>query len=113
MLLAEGCTIAAYDPAAMMRTAEKLPPGPHLTYVDDSYVAAEGADALVILTDWQEFATLDLTRLHKALRYPIIVDGRNLFDPQTMADIGFTYLSIGRPAAHPVRDSAATSTTRL
>jgi UDPglucose 6-dehydrogenase len=113
MLLAEGCSITAYDPAAMTRTAEILPAGPHLSYVEDSYAAAKDADALVILTDWQEFATLDLGRLHKALRYPIVIDGRNLFDPQTMGDSGFTYLSIGRPAAHPVRDSAATSTTRL
>jgi UDPglucose 6-dehydrogenase len=113
MLLAEGCSISAYDPAAMQRTAEILPPSTYLRYVDDSYAAAKDADALVVLTDWTEFATLDLSRLNKALRYPIIIDGRNLFDPQTMADSGFTYLSIGRPAANPVRDSSATSTTRL
>ena len=82
----------------------------NLSYVEDSYAAAMEADALVILTDWQEFATLDLKRLNKALRYPIVIDGRNLFDPQIMADHGFTYLSIGRPAAYPSRVAAAAST---
>ncbi|WP_213803483.1 UDP-glucose/GDP-mannose dehydrogenase family protein [Granulicella sp. dw_53] len=104
MLLAEGCTIAAYDPAAMKRAAEALPPGPNLSYVEDSYAAAKNADALVILTDWQEFAKLDLERLNKTLRYPIVIDGRNLFDPRVISEHGFTYLSIGRPAAYPLRD---------
>ncbi len=112
MLLAEGCTVAAYDPAAMKRAAEMLPPGPNLTYADDSYAAARDADAIIVLTDWQEFAALDLRRLYKALRYPIVIDGRNIFDPQLMADNGFTYLSIGRPAAYPIRDPAATASTQ-
>jgi UDPglucose 6-dehydrogenase len=104
MLLAEGCTIAAFDPAAMKRTAEVLPPGPNLRYVEDSYAAADDADALVILTDWQEFAALDLDKLNTTLRYPIVIDGRNLFDPQVMSEHSFTYLSIGRPAAYPLRE---------
>jgi UDPglucose 6-dehydrogenase len=112
MLLAEGCTVAAYDPAAMKRAAEVLPPGPNLIYAEDSYAAARDADALIVLTDWQEFTALDLRRLYKALRYPIVIDGRNLFDPQLMADNGFTYLSIGRPAAYPIRDPAATASTQ-
>ena len=65
----------------------------------------EDADALLILTDWAEFATLDLDRLNKTLRYPIIIDGRNLYDPDIMIKHGFTYLSVGRPAAYPVRAS--------
>jgi UDPglucose 6-dehydrogenase len=107
MLLAEGCSIAAYDPAAIKRTQEVLPAGPNLRYVADAYAAAKDADALVILTDWDEFATLDLDRLNKTLRYAIIIDGRNLYDPDMMVKYGFTYLSIGRPAAHPVRDVAS------
>ena len=107
MLLAEGCAIAAYDPAAIKRTQEVLPAGPNLRYVADSYAAAKDADALVILTDWSEFATLDLDRLNKTLRYAIIIDGRNLYDPDIMIKHGFTYLSIGRPAAYPVRDTAS------
>ena len=103
MLIAEGCFIAAFDPAAIKRTEQELPAGPQLRYVSDAYAAADDADALLILTDWTEFATLDLPRLHKTLRYPIVVDGRNLYDPAVMAEHGFTYLSIGRPAASPVR----------
>jgi UDPglucose 6-dehydrogenase len=104
MLLAEGCSVAAFDPAAMKRTEEILPATRNLRYVSDAYAAAEDADALLILTDWAEFATLDLGQLNKTLRYPIIIDGRNMYDPPTMVKHGFTYLSIGRPAAYPVRD---------
>ncbi len=109
MLLAEGCYIVAYDPAAIARTQEALPDAPNLRYAADCYEAAEDADALVILTDWAEFATLDIDRLNKALRYPIIIDGRNLYDPDIMVEHGFTYLSIGRPAAHPVRELSHTT----
>jgi UDPglucose 6-dehydrogenase len=109
MLLAENCSIAAYDPAAMKRTEEVLPAGPNLRYVADAYAAAKDADALIILTDWAEFAGLDLNRLNQTLRYPIIIDGRNLYDPDIMVKHGFTYLSIGRPAAYPVRDVASVS----
>jgi UDPglucose 6-dehydrogenase len=111
MLLAEGCSITAYDPAAMKRTQEVLPDGPNLRYVDDAYAAAADVDALLILTDWSEFATLDLKRLNKILRYPIVIDGRNLYDPQIMVEHGFTYLSVGRPAAYPLRDVSATAST--
>ncbi len=107
MLIGEGCTIKAFDPAAMKRAALELPPGPHLAYVDDAYAAAADGDALLILTDWPEFAKLDLKRLHQTLRYPIVIDGRNLFEPATMAAAGFTYLSVGRPAANPPRDHQA------
>jgi UDPglucose 6-dehydrogenase len=104
MLLAEGCSIAAYDPAAMHRTEQKLPAGLQLRYVSDAYAAAVDADALLILTDWSEFATLDLKRIYTIMRYPIIVDGRNLFDPGMMHEFGFTYISVGRPAVYPARD---------
>ncbi|MDQ2835731.1 MAG: UDP-glucose/GDP-mannose dehydrogenase family protein [Acidobacteriota bacterium] len=107
MLLAEGCTICAFDPAAMKRTQQVLPPSGHLQYAEDAYAAARDADALVILTDWAEFAELDLDRLNKILRYPIVIDGRNLYDPGRMTGHGFTYLSIGRPAAYPLRETAA------
>jgi UDPglucose 6-dehydrogenase len=111
MLLAEGCSITAFDPAAMKRAEEILPTGSNLRYASDPFQAAEDVDALLILTDWSEFASLDLDRLYKLLRYPIVIDGRNLYDPQVMVEHGFTYLSIGRPAANPTRDlSPATST---
>lgn len=106
MLLAEGCTIAAFDPAAMERTRQMLPEAPNLRYATDCYAAAKDADALLILTDWREFATLDLARLRSLLRYPIVIDGRNLYDPDDMVQQGITYLSIGRPAGHPARNLA-------
>ena len=103
MFIGEGCTVSAYDPAAMKRTEEILPGGKHLSYAADAYAAADGADALLILTDWEEFRHLDLPRLNQTLRYPIVIDGRNLFEPGVMATAGFTYLSVGRPTATPVR----------
>jgi len=107
MLMAEGCCVIAYDPAAMERAKVELPESRQMKYAADSYAAAEDADALLILTDWREFAELDLHRLHATMRYPIVIDGRNLYDPPTMAEHGFTYMSVGRAAAHPVREAVA------
>jgi UDPglucose 6-dehydrogenase len=104
MLLNEGCSVAVFDPAAMERTQQVLPAGDHLRYATNAYEAAEDADALLILTDWAEFSELDLRRLNQLLRYPIVVDGRNLYDPTVLSDHGFTYVSVGRPAAYPVRE---------
>jgi UDPglucose 6-dehydrogenase len=106
MLLAEGCTIVAYDPAAMERAKAELPSGPSMQYSDDIYAAAKGADALLILSDWAQFGELDLDKLQEALHYPIVIDGRNLYDPQEMLERGFTYLSVGRPAMYPARERA-------
>jgi UDPglucose 6-dehydrogenase len=107
-LLAEGCIVTAYDPAASNRSKEVIPPGPCMRYVDELYAAAQDADALLILNDWQEFAELDLPKLHYMLRYPIVIDGRNLYDPETMTKHGFTYLSVGRPGlSQPVDPAAA------
>jgi UDPglucose 6-dehydrogenase len=111
MLLAEGCSIVAYDPAAIRRAQAELPASPQLQYAEDAYAAACDADALLVLTDWREFASLDLDRLNTLMRYPIIVDGRNLFDPQRMSDHGFTYISIGRPAVYPVREAVSALST--
>ncbi len=109
MLLAEGCHVTAFDPAATKRTEEVLPSSAQLRYAEDAYTAAADADALLILTDWTEFASLDLERLNQTLRYPIVIDGRNLYDPHVMTQHGFTYLSVGRPAAYPVRDPRSTA----
>lgn len=108
MFIGEGCSISAYDPAAIKRTEEIMPASRHLRYAEDAYAAAEDADALLILTDWAEFSTLDLAKLQRSLRYPIVIDGRNLYDPAAMAEAGFTYLSVGRPAAYPMRELAST-----
>ena len=110
MLLAEGCTIAAFDPAAMGRTRALLPESAQLRYAAGPYAAAEDADALLILTDWAEFASLDLHKLNQSLRYPIVIDGRNLYDPAVMVEHGITYLSVGRPAAYPSREVAVGGT---
>jgi UDPglucose 6-dehydrogenase len=99
-LLQEGCQVAVYDPAAMERAREVL--NSKAKFVDNPYDAATDADALLILTEWEEFAALDLDRLQQQLKYPIVIDGRNLYDPATMAARGFTYYSVGRPAATPV-----------
>ncbi len=106
MFLGEGCTIVAYDPAAMKRAEAELPPSIQMSYAAGVAEAAKDADALLILTDWQEFANMDLEQLREVMRYPIVIDGRNLYDPRHMIDNGFTYLSIGRPAATPIRETA-------
>jgi len=97
-LLEAGAHVSAYDPAAMNVAQQALPPSDSLSYARDIYKAAEGADAALILTDWKQFAEIDLARLKSALKFPIVVDGRNLFSPDVMAAHGFTYISIGRPA---------------
>jgi UDPglucose 6-dehydrogenase len=99
-LIAAGSTVTAFDPAAMERTKSVLPPSESMSYAADPYEAAEGADALLILTDWKEFSDLDLQRLNQVLRFPIIIDGRNLYRPAHMLEQGFTYVSVGRPAAY-------------
>lgn len=98
MLLKEGCCVNLFDPAAMERAKAILEPGPQVTYVSDIYEAAKGAHAALFLSDWREFAAIDLDRLREDLRHPIVIDGRNLFDPETMSGKGFTYVSVGRPS---------------
>jgi UDPglucose 6-dehydrogenase len=98
-LIKEGCEIIAYDPAAMEKAREFL--NSSATFAESSYAAAHKADALLILTDWEEFAALDLDRMKAALKFPIIIDGRNLYAPTRMAESGFTYVSVGRPDAAP------------
>jgi UDPglucose 6-dehydrogenase len=95
-LVEAGSRIAVYDPAAMERAAQVLPPE-WVEYARDSYEACEGADALLVLTEWEEFKALNLERVRSLLRYPIVIDGRNLFEPEHMDELGFSYYSIGRP----------------
>lgn len=106
LLLSEGCSLQLFDPAAMAKAQEIIPPGPGLKYMADAYAAANGMDALLILTDWEEFKSLDLKRLKGAMRYPIVVDGRNLFDRETMLDSGITYYSVGRPPVQHLEELA-------
>jgi UDPglucose 6-dehydrogenase len=97
--LQEGSKVTAYDPAATERTQEVM--NSSITFVNSAYEAAHNADALLILTEWEEFSNLDLKRLRQELRYPIVIDGRNLYDPEVMASQGFTYYSVGRDTSHP------------
>jgi UDPglucose 6-dehydrogenase len=102
-LVAEGCEIAVFDPAAMSNAKNIL--GDSVRYVSDAYAAAERADALLILTDWREFASLDLARIKKLLKYPIVLDGRNLYVPAEMAKAGLEYHCMGRASvqtSHPI-----------
>ena len=103
-LIGEGCRVVAYDPAANERAREVLPED-KVELVDDAYKTAEGADALLVLTEWQAFKTLDLKRIRAALRYPIVIDGRNLFDPAIMQQHSFIYLSVGRPDVVPKEEA--------
>jgi UDPglucose 6-dehydrogenase len=89
----EGASIKAYDPKAMDKAKELLP---GVEFCSDPYAAAAGADALVICTEWDEFRGLDLDRLRTVMTQPIVLDGRNIFDPARMKELGFAYKSVGR-----------------
>jgi UDPglucose 6-dehydrogenase len=114
-LLDEGCTIRAYDPAAMDRARVVLPPSESMWYTSNIYEAAEGADAVIILTDWPQFAQLDLVRLRQTMHFPVVVDGRNLYEPEHMLEHGFTYVSVGRPPMHgtPKAEKQTESTVEM
>ncbi len=92
-LLKEGAMLRVHDPKAMDKTKALLP---NVTYVDDLNAVAEGCDAIVIATEWDEFKQLDLARAKKSLTHPIMFDGRNLFDPVEMEKLGWIYKSVGR-----------------
>jgi len=91
-LLKENVQIKAYDPQAMERTKRIFP---NIVYCRNPYEVCEGTDALVILTEWDEFKELDMKRVKALLKTPIIIDGRNIFDPEIMREDGFLYTGIG------------------
>jgi len=92
-LLKDGATLRVHDPKAMDKAKTLLP---NVTYVEDMNAVAEGCDALVVATEWEEFKQLDLARAKKGLTHPILFDGRNLFDPVEMEKLGWIYKSVGR-----------------
>jgi UDPglucose 6-dehydrogenase len=94
-LLAAGATVHAYDPEAM-KVARGLF-GSKIHYADSSYAALTGADALAIITEWNEFREPDFGRMRKLMRSPVIFDGRNIYNPENLRSLGFTYISMGRP----------------
>jgi UDPglucose 6-dehydrogenase len=89
----EGAVLRVHDPKAMEKARAVLP---NVTYVDDMNAIADGCDALVIATEWEEFKKLDLERARRTMSHPILFDGRNLFDLAEMERLGFIYKSIGR-----------------
>ena len=92
-LLAAGCRVQAYDPAAMERIRKRF--GDRIRLSDEMYAAARGADALVVLTEWQQFRQPDWKRLHDTLRTPVVIDGRNIYDPELLRRNGFIAYHIG------------------
>jgi UDPglucose 6-dehydrogenase len=101
-LQAAGARIRAYDPEGMDEARKLLP---DLVYCGNAYETMAGADALVIITEWNEFRALDLERVKRLLKAPRLIDLRNVYKPQEMAAAGFEYTSIGRPAASPSADT--------
>ncbi len=93
VLLAAGAEVRAYDPAAIERSRMLVP---EVDYLMDAYEVAAGADAIVLVTEWNEFRQLDMARVQQLMRRPVIVDGRNIYDPEAMRGLGFTYRGIGR-----------------
>ena len=93
VLLAAGAEVRGYDPAAMENMQKLLP---DMEYCKDAYQVAAGADAIVVVTEWNEFRHLDLARLKASMRKPVLIDGRNIYVPATMRELGFTYRGIGR-----------------
>ena len=96
-VLAAGGKVVAHDPASMDEARRRL--GDRISCATTNYEALAGADALVIVTDWNEYRHPDFHRMKEALRQPVIIDGRNLYTPEKMTSLGFTYRSFGRPRA--------------
>jgi UDPglucose 6-dehydrogenase len=92
-LAQQGAKVRAYDPAGMDEASKLMP---DVTAASDPYVCMDGADALIILTEWDQFRALDLARVKELLRSPVIIDLRNIYKPADMADRGFRYTSVGR-----------------
>jgi UDPglucose 6-dehydrogenase len=102
-LLASGATVRVYDPIAMDKARDIFP---NIHYGESAYDAADGADALVIVTEWNEFKQLNLERLKSVMRTPIVYDGRNIYEPLRMRRMGFRYTAIGRPRGNAAGGAA-------
>src|SRR5204862_5513038 len=98
-LVQRGALVRAYDPVAMANAKKVLPAS--VTYCDSPYDAAADADAVALITEWNEFKFLNLERLRAAMRRPVLFDGRNLWEPERMRRLGFEYHSIGRKSVQP------------
>lgn len=96
-LLARGATVCAYDPVAMDEAKRVMAREQGISYAQSPVDALDGADALVIATEWKEFRSPDFAAIKTRLKQPVVIDGRNLYEPEMMRDLGIEYLSIGRP----------------
>jgi UDPglucose 6-dehydrogenase len=92
-LIDDGATIRAYDPVAVSEAKKLLP---DIEYADDEYAAVAGADALVFVTEWNQFRALDLARIRDLMTTPKVADLRNIYDPDDMKELGFQYVGVGR-----------------
>ena len=97
-LVKEGCAVRAYDPVSLEEGVKLLP---KITPCADPYEAAKGSDALVLMTEWNQFRNLEFDRLTTLLRQPILIDLRNVYEPERVAGMGFRYVSVGRPTQTP------------
>jgi UDPglucose 6-dehydrogenase len=93
-LLEAGASVVAHDPVAMQEARHRL--GDSIEYAENEYAALDGADALIVVTDWHEYRHPDFPRIKSQLRRPVLIDGRNLYSSDRMRELGFTYSSIGR-----------------
>ena len=106
-LLQRGARVQAFDPVAMPGVAQRWPGRENFELAPDPLAAAEGASALLVVTEWREFRSPDFAELHQRMKQPVLFDGRNLYDPALMQELGFEYLGIGRghvPEALPSQD---------
>jgi UDPglucose 6-dehydrogenase len=100
-LLGLGASVRTYDPVAMPSARRILPA--EVVYCESPYEAAARADAVVLVTEWNEFKFLNLERLRAAMRRPVVFDGRNVWEPERMRRLGFEYHSIGRKPVLPIQ----------
>ena len=98
LLTNEGAHVKAYDPVAMGVAKRVLP---EITYCQDAYEVAKDSDALIVVTEWNEFQHLDMVRIKELMRQPILIDGRNIYDPQKLGQLGFIYRGVGRGYEEP------------
>lgn len=100
-LLDAGAEVRVHDPEAVPAARELFRDRSGVGFDEDQYAVLEGADALVVVTEWRSFFSPDFERVRSMLRAPVIFDGRNVYDPEAMAELGFTHYSVGRPTARP------------
>lgn len=93
MLIQRSASVAAFDPAAMENTRREIP---EIDYADDQYAAVDGADALLIITPWNQFRQANLEKVRDRMKTPVLLDGRNIYDPEEVRKLGFVYAGIGR-----------------